>query len=1255
MRAQLSWAAVVTAALAACGGDAQRASDSDAADVVPDTGQPDDATGDVSDADAPIDATGDASDDDADACTPGELGCACDADQACGADELVCDGGTCRAAVACAAVVCADHQLCAQAPGLDAACLPACDSGFSWNGGTLTCDANPLATCADSPSDPNAIGDDCRLAKKECVPTSGLVAAHCGDCLAGNVPDAGTNACRAPLGCATVGAECDAQHRLCIAATTSPAADASCGECVLPWVDDDLDPGGTCAVDPLADCTPDGADSYFAVCDALHRECLKTADDLAPSCGDCAGAYAENPATGACAIPSTCADLGCAALGRACTDDGFAACEGCLDGLDPVKPSDPMSACASELTCRDLDCGDDYCMASDTPGIDATCQPSSCGAGQAKNPTTGLCVTCAGSCNKAGETGRFWLDTRSNGSCVCETIPDWYLDTTLGATPKPCDADGDGWVRTAAQPFMEPTGSLDPAIAANARCALHKIDRITLQNEWGQRYEVRLCTGGPVGEGKTCAQPITSSLYEKTELDDEASLTDLVKYPVYGHDGAGRQLHAEEVNPLSKACVSAGGDLDGNGIDDLQEAAEMDIPAGVTLTGLQSLLLDFGYFVELHTSWYEPRAQSEAGTIVIAERSRCAASGDARFVLGYDEASGSSYWKECTRNRRAAFDRSDIQPGFDFARWQCDATSGTCDVPSAPATTTGTTVPDHGLCDVVLPPADGVWRGMTHHSQFRCAQVTSGAATKSYEVARASLYDKSTATAGRYQFDACDVSGSARPHGSANPAAVDLSCTPEVPEAGAVGFIAARYVDDVGQADYSEGCIDEWRSWPELCPGWDTTLASDDQSAVGDGQSLDFGNIVCGCGENYGGLSCQQGCAAADLMLSPGYGVSPRSGWWLCGDLAGSGCSETCADALAVTDFASQTGGWTLGGDAHIVGSVLRVTSDTQGVSGYAWRDAPVYVGGGFAVDFTFQLTASDNAGADGMAFAVQNQGYAAGGELGTGSGLALSFDSFANDATETNRRVALLVNGSSVAHADLAGDWSNSGPHTAHLTYEAGTVKASVDGLASLSYAVDLVAVGAASASGRAYIGFTARTGGFAESHDVSAFAFACGASCESPEQVASDQAGTVWTLEGDVGRFGLEGNALYSAATPCSAVGAEPSARGGGDVCGTTPSTCPGSLTQAGAAAACTALGLRLCTLAELHADEPRSTGCGYDNGRAWSSTACAGGFMTAAGGTQYAATYPDQCTAADGAAVPRCCGDAVPSDPTSGWSLR
>jgi hypothetical protein len=284
------------------------------------------------------------------------------------------------------------------------------------------------------------------------------------------------------------------------------------------------------------------------------------------------------------------------------------------------------------------------------------------------------------------------------------------------------------------------------------------------------------------------------------------------------------------------------------------------------------------------------------------------------------------------------------------------------------------------------------------------------------------------------------------------------------------------------------------------------------------------------------------------------------------------------------------------------------------------------------------------------MAFVMQSQGYVTGGESGTDSGLAVAFDSFDNGG-ESSQGLALRLGNLTVMSVALGGDWTNSGTHEVEVSYSPEVLMVTVDAVRRFAYPVDLVTVTGA----EPLLGFTARTGGSAEAHDVLALSLGCSTACETNQQVASDTDGAVWTLAGDVVRYGVDRNPLYSGSSTCDAISRAAVTWGEARVCGTTPSACPAAGAFAAAEATCSDLGMRLCTLAELHGDEARQSGCNFDQQRVWSATPCgADSYWTAAGATTSAATLPDECLAATGgSAVTRCCMEN--EMPTTGWRLR
>ena len=87
---------------------------------------------------------------------------------------------------------------------------------------------------------------------------------------------------------------------------------------------------------------------------------------------------------------------------------------------------------------------------------------------------------------------------------------------------------------------------------------------------------------------------------------------------------------------------------------------------------------------------------------------------------------------------------------------------------------------------------------------------------------------------------------------------------------------------------------------------------------------------------------------------------------------------------------------------------------------------------------------------------------------------------------------------------------------------------------------------------------------------------------------------------------------------------------------VCGerdgrTKTGKCSGAVDFATAKAHCEHTGARLCTFAEVDADEAKNTGCNYDDKRVWSSTSCGTGKVwTQAGNTGLVGKAKKECTA-------------------------
>lgn len=875
-------------------------------------------------------------------CSADIVGCPCDATDAC-TNELVCDATTalCREPLTCLQAGCVAQQRCDEAPGTDALCLPECNAGWWWNTATGACE-EIIATCAEGV--PGSILADCQAEHRTCVVDPAGPDA-CGECDAGYTDDGDIlTVCRALLGCA----DCAARNRACTTEHTD-TADAVCGAC-LDGFADDVPPAEACVQVFEPTCTAGDPGDLTASCAALHRLCDDPVDAPA-SCGACAAGHVETePPGAACVLPGSCGpeDLDCAGHNRLCAGTPpLEYCGACFDGAEP-DPLDPAT-CVAPPTCAEREAGllptlpacgtlGLYCV--DGAG-GPSCEDSVCPDGSVWGWLTGTCVPCDVTCSAAdpGETGRPWpWAIEGSNECLCETEAGFWWDTSSDLA-RPCDLDADGWVRVEARVALESTGGE----RQNARCTLRTIDRFVLANEYHQEEVVYLCGGeAPPLTTEPCLVKAPLPLYETKRNDNQP---DLVATPAYQQDGVGRRLVARELNSLTRACVNDTADFNDNGLADVgdwQGAAV--IPSKQTYTA-------FSYFVELYEGHYQPGTDSLLGAYVIRERRRTDA---ATFPIQHHSTGG--YWRECTRSRDVAYDGSDgptyPDHGMDFARWSCADEWGGCPIPPPPtAALPGVdgSIPAHGL-SVLAPeeePADGVWRGMSHHSQFRCVKIDSAGTTPPLPAA------------GSYAFNLCQIacpsgdttcSGCAAPDlcgtslpldDASNPYSPRIVCAVEgAPPVGSVGFVAFGYLTGA----YQRGCIDEWRptastlpvtdpvsaevaAWRRLCPGWIT----DPAGIAGRGDPASFGALGCGCGLGYGGESCQVGCPGQSVHYDPAFDPlsppTPRIGWWMCADPAIAGYAPLDpveGPALVGSGPPDQgtEGQWLLRGDVKAVGSV---------------------------------------------------------------------------------------------------------------------------------------------------------------------------------------------------------------------------------------------------------------------------------------------------------------------------------------------
>lgn len=731
-------------------------------------------------------------------CTRGELGCSCRADGSC--LEGLCKDDVCA--------VCEVGQLgCACAAGTCAAGL-ACDDG----------------TCVTSACPAGAVGCPCR-ARTQGACDDGATCLGDGLCYACEGDRAGcpcvddtcsdglvcAGECRGPVSCQDLVDDgfC-APNQAC---GPGPDGDAVCapGECVEGFVFF----GGEC-VPGRPNCGDGTPGSLLGTCGAQFRQCVETATDA--YCGDC--------------------------LGDAQAFDGV---------------------CVGRLACGDVSCfEDEYC---DVTGAQPTCAPLPCPEGSALT-SLGECQACNFSCSGPGLSGRVWPFRSADGSCICETTPGYFMLAGGDTEAELCDQDGDGWVR---EETRDPALLIDGALAANARCGIAEVDTVLLRDEHGLDLRVVSCVEGllvdPVGD--ECSQRVPMPLVESLRNDVPGPLPLASATPAYG----ARSLLASEVNGLTKACVDGLADFNHDGKADLVEVQAMPHDYANDPNSGRARMRSFSYFMETHRSYLE--VKDGKPRLVIEERRRCS---PRDFPLRYDPGvdplsptdayrpdEPSLYWRSCQRKVDVEFvatvDPIDPKPGFDFAQWSCPDGGAACS-PRAVAppyvtdlstpTPIGQKAPTNAtLCELGTSlPGDRVWRGMHHHSQFKCVRVTPD------DVPAGRPASAFGASGGLLVMNRCEArdcppgvancleSRSVVPGAGAIEPIIDCVADP-TPENGQVGFAAVTY-DPYGlgfTGGYLRGCVNEDHEFRDLlCP---SPVESTDPNWTVDPGTDGFGRQTC--------------------------------------------------------------------------------------------------------------------------------------------------------------------------------------------------------------------------------------------------------------------------------------------------------------------------------------------------------------------------------------------------------------------------
>jgi hypothetical protein len=596
----------------------------------------------------------------------------------------------------------------------------------------------------------------------------------------------------------------------------------------------------------FATCLPAPAPgSILAQCNTGNRTCVEPIKGQA-MCGVCMDGFVDN--MGTCITAHTCADLHCDMQNRACDMNPTGHCTTCLAGFieDPTN-----MMCRAPVTCMTLMCTPGtHCV--NVMGGDAMCaMGNGCPGSMVPTPTGNMCVTCQVTCNgRVGGTGNIYSDlTTAGGECICETMRGYFWDDGAmgGGAIEPCDGDGDGWVRLSAQRYIE---GMDLALQINARCTVNKIDRFITTNDFGESQTTML--GSPL------------SLYEQP-LDDGNLLHDAVtsgELPTYN----GRELKAEELNPLTKACVgktlaTQHADFNANGTEDVDEAHNMP-PVG---TDPLSAFENFTYFIETHRGWYEPPSMGGTnGAYHIEEKGRdptMQADPAQRIAFTYGATTAMNngpYWHDCVRFKDSTYQMG--SPGFDFEE-----------------------------LDPMMQPSPG-WHGMDHHSQFRCIRLVSGSPANTNQLSSQTILND-------WVVNKCTVGGtnpaiSVPGYMGGNPSDPAVTCNvvttlPSTSSVSPVLWALAKYAPyrdpydpQYPNASYVRGCVNECKEFPAQCPGYnpDPTL----NQAQCTSNLANFGKLVCGCGLNFAGASCAVSCVSNDLFTSSAFNPATRNGTWMC-------------------------------------------------------------------------------------------------------------------------------------------------------------------------------------------------------------------------------------------------------------------------------------------------------------------------------------------------------------------------------------
>ncbi|MDB6079255.1 MAG: symbB [Akkermansiaceae bacterium] len=215
----------------------------------------------------------------------------------------------------------------------------------------------------------------------------------------------------------------------------------------------------------------------------------------------------------------------------------------------------------------------------------------------------------------------------------------------------------------------------------------------------------------------------------------------------------------------------------------------------------------------------------------------------------------------------------------------------------------------------------------------------------------------------------------------------------------------------------------------------------------------------------------------------------------------------------------------------------LRLTGEVNGQNGTAWFRKRQVVGAGFDTTFDMQISRTDGAiGADGLGLVIQNASVGSDLPVTTvqnalvSKALVIAFDTYSSggaglrvggNGTQLVAVDLTTVQGLTLRSTGRIQDLTGQGaPYRVHVTYLPGSLTISVDNVVVVDQLnVDLASLGAVDASGSAYVGFSASTGGLSEAHDITAWTLTSGSAVTPDLKIVSSsfdlktgQATLVW-----------------------------------------------------------------------------------------------------------------------------------------------